>query len=104
MAKCESSSRWLLLTGCCLTVAVCAWAEAPKVTAVPESVKCDPFYRKYVDCAGLPILSSERVDDKALLRANELISGMLADRPDIQRALEQIAPGKAGADHPHLGP
>jgi len=38
MAKCESSSRWLLLTGCCLTAAVCAWAETPKVTAVPVSV------------------------------------------------------------------
>ncbi len=80
MAKCESSVKVLLLTGCCLTAAVCAWAETPKVTAVPESVKCDPFYRKYVDCGGLPVLSSERVDDKALLRANELISRMLTAR------------------------
>ncbi len=87
MAKFESSTRCLLLTGCCLAVSVGVWAEAPKVTAVPESMKCDPFYKKYVDCAGLPILSSERVDDRALLRANELISRMLADRIDIWRTL-----------------
>lgn len=62
-------------------------ASQVPVTEPPESLKLDPFYEKYVSCEGLPILSSENVPDAALLRANTLINQMLADRPDIRKAL-----------------
>jgi hypothetical protein len=64
---------------------------APKVTEVPRAVrdalKLDPWYRKYVDHKGLPILSSEKVSDRALLEARYLIGQMLADRDDLLKAL-----------------
>ncbi len=58
-----------------------------QVTSPPESLKASPFYRKYLDSGGLPILSSERVPDAALLRASELINHMLVYRSDIRKAL-----------------
>jgi hypothetical protein len=63
----------------------------PKVAPVPkelrESLKLDPFYQKYTDYKGYPILSSAKVSDRALLEARYLIGQMLADRNDILKAL-----------------
>ncbi|MGD8499740.1 MAG: hypothetical protein PVJ86_03790, partial [Phycisphaerales bacterium] len=59
----------------------------PEITTPPESLKLDPFYRKYVAAEGLPIVASEKAADAALLRSRELIDRMLADRPDIRQAL-----------------
>jgi alpha-glucosidase len=68
-----------------------AGESPPKVTEVPEAVRkalnLAPFYRKYVDYLGFPIVSSEKVSDAGLLEARHLISRMLADRPDVVRAL-----------------
>lgn len=58
-----------------------------EVAAPPESLKLEPFYKKYVSAEGLPITSSEQVADAALLKARELINKMLANRPDIRKAL-----------------
>ena len=62
-------------------------AAPPQVTAPPEKLELAPFYKKYVNSFGLPIVSSQEVPDAALLRANSLINQMLADRPDIRKAL-----------------
>ena len=66
-------------------------AEETKVTEVPEelreSLKLDPFYQKYASAKGIPVLSSEKVSDKALVEAVYLINQMLADRDDIRQAL-----------------
>ena len=63
----------------------------PKVTDVPkefrEKLNLDPFYQKYVDLDGLPILSSAKVSDAGLLEAAHLIRQMLAERTDILKAL-----------------
>jgi alpha-glucosidase len=63
----------------------------PKVTEVPaelrEAAKLDPFYKKYVSAGGLPVLSSDKVSDKALLEAVYLIQQMLGERDDILKAL-----------------
>jgi len=59
----------------------------PQVTAPPESIKLYPFYKKYVSCGGLPIISSEKVSDAALLKAHELIGKMLAARPDVLKEM-----------------
>lgn len=62
-----------------------------KVTDVPkelrESAKLDPFYQKYIDYKGYPILASAKVSDAALIEARYLISQMLADRDDLLQAL-----------------
>ncbi len=65
--------------------------DEAKVTEVPkelrESLKLDPFYQKYASAKGIPVLSSEKVSDKAILEAVYLINQMLADRDDVRQAL-----------------
>jgi alpha-glucosidase len=55
--------------------------------AVREALKLDPFYQKYTDYKGLPILSSKKVSDAALLEARHLIGRMLANRDDLCKAM-----------------
>ena len=66
--------------GLAALVVACA-AAAP--TAPPTGLAAEPFYAKYVDAAGMPILSSARVPDDALLGARDMVEGMLAKRPDL---------------------
>lgn len=49
----------------------------------PVALGLDPFYRKYIELDGLPIVSSLRPPDDALLRARDIINDMLAQRPDL---------------------
>ena len=57
------------------------------IRPVPESLGLDPFYRKYVDALGIPVVSSEKVPDDALLVARDIVNAMLAARPDVRKAL-----------------
>ena len=54
---------------------------------VPESLGVDPFYKKYTDAMGIPVIASEKVPDAALLVARDIVNSMLAARPDIRKAL-----------------
>jgi len=54
---------------------------------VPASLGVDPFYKKFVDAQGIPVISSERVPDDALLVARDIIITMLSARPDIRKAM-----------------
>ena len=68
-------------------------ADQPRLTVqpVPENVQeclgLEPFYRKYVDADGLPVLGSAKVSDYALKEAAFIVNTMLSRRPDIRRAL-----------------
>lgn len=53
----------------------------------PTALKLDPFYKRYVDAAGLPIVSSAAVSDGALLAARDIALAMLVERPDLRRAM-----------------
>src|SRR5918993_315589 len=57
------------------------------VGPVPESLGVSPFYKKYVDAEGIPVIASEKVPDAALLVARDIVNSMLAARPDIRKAL-----------------
>jgi len=70
-----------------MTANAASLVETPKVTSVPESLHCHDFYKKYVDADGIPVISSERVRDEALLTAREIIVKMLSKRADVQKAL-----------------
>jgi alpha-glucosidase len=83
-------------TALALLLAACTFGrgdepEPAKVTEVPaelrESLKLDPFYQKYADAVGLPVLSSDKVSDEGLREAVYLINQMLAGRDDIRQAL-----------------
>ena len=57
------------------------------VLPVPESLGVSPFYKKYVDAQGIPVISSEKVPDDALIVARDIVNSMLAFRPDLRKAL-----------------
>lgn len=57
------------------------------VTAPPAHLKLDPFYKKFVDAYGLPVVSSEKVNDYALREAGYLVTEMLVLRPDVLKAM-----------------
>ena len=57
------------------------------VTAPPPALELDPFYRKYVDAHGIPVVTSAKVPDAALLMARDIVQFMLANRPDLRREL-----------------
>lgn len=60
---------------------------AAQIQPVPESLGVSPFYKKYVDAMGIPVLSSDRAPDDALLVVRDIVNSMLAARPDIREAL-----------------
>lgn len=70
-----------------IAAAMLLGVTGPTVTVPPAALKADPFYAKYVDAAGLPVLSSRNVDDRALLTARSLVQGMVRHRPDLARYL-----------------
>jgi alpha-glucosidase len=45
------------------------------------------FYKKYIDVAGMPIVAAGVVADEALVRTREIVSRMLAGRPDVVKAM-----------------
>jgi hypothetical protein len=57
------------------------------VLPVPDSLGVDPFYKKYVDAMGIPVISSEKVPDDALLVARDIVNSMLAARPDLRKSM-----------------
>ena len=57
------------------------------ISAPADSLRVDPFYKKYVDAEGIPVLSSEKVPDAALLVARDIAVHMLSKRPDIRAAM-----------------
>jgi hypothetical protein len=72
--------------------------EVPPAAAVPEAVtpvpeeirnrlQLSPFYQKYLDVNGLPVVGSANVSDYAMREAAWILRHMLAGREDIFRAL-----------------
>jgi hypothetical protein len=57
------------------------------VTKPPAEMKLPEFYQKYVDASGYPVVSSANVNDYALKEAAYLVDLMLAERPDVRRAM-----------------
>jgi hypothetical protein len=57
------------------------------ILPVPASLGVNPFYTKYVDAQGIPVISSDTVPDDALLVARDIVNSMLAKRPDLRAAL-----------------
>lgn len=63
-----------------------ALVTAPPPTEV-ERLGLTPFYRKYTQVQGFPIVSSERVADPALREAAHLIGVLLEGKPAVAEAL-----------------
>jgi hypothetical protein len=74
--------------------------QTPKVTPPPESFferykdndrpVARAFYKKHVDAGGLSIAAAGVVADEALERTYEIVTRMLAGRPDIFNAMRKV--------------
>jgi hypothetical protein len=72
-------------------------AQVPAVTAPPEAFfakfadrdrdAARRFYKKYLDVEGLSVAAGAEVADEALQRSYEIVTHMLAGRPDILEAM-----------------
>src|SRR5687767_28624 len=58
-----------------------------EVTTPPAELKAPEFYSKYLDAEGYPIVASAKVNDYALKEAAFLVNKMLANRPDVRKAM-----------------
>lgn len=57
------------------------------VSAPPEALGLDPFYTRYVDSGGIPIVGSDGVPPEAFARAHYVIANMLRDEPCTRAAI-----------------
>ncbi|WP_198953679.1 hypothetical protein [Rhodopirellula sp. MGV] len=62
-------------------------AATYQVSTPPKDLNLPPFYEKYVNANGYPIVASAAVNDYALKEAGYLIDMMLAKRPDVRQAM-----------------
>ena len=56
-------------------------ADEIRITAPPSELKLDPFYKKYCNANGFPVVSSWRVPDSALLQAYKIIASITGMLP-----------------------
>lgn len=61
--------------------------EQTMVTTPPTALALDTFYKKYADAFGIPIVSSGRAPDAALLIARDIVNYMLMKRMDVRSEL-----------------
>ena len=62
-------------------------APARRLPPPPASLDLDPYYRKYLDAGGIPVVASSDVDDQHLYHARDIINAMLAHRPDLRATM-----------------
>jgi hypothetical protein len=95
----------LTCAGLALVLATAASAQeysdslkgAPPVTAPPEAffvkvrekdrAAARKFYKKYIDVKGMPVVAAAEVADAALQRTYQIVTRMLAGRPDIHKTM-----------------
>ncbi len=70
----------------------------PPSKEIRERFQLASFYEKHIDAWGVPIVSSAKVSDYALLEARHLIKQMMGDRHDILAAM-----GKNGVRYTIMG-
>lgn len=59
------------------------------IAAPPAELQLDSFYTKYLDCGGITVVSSGRVEDRAFYRLKALLDKMLENRPDVRKTLAE---------------
>jgi hypothetical protein len=60
---------------------------AVPVTPPPADLGVDPFYKKYLNGDGVPVLSSAAVDNRAVVSACQIVLRMLRARTDVRDAM-----------------
>jgi hypothetical protein len=57
--------------------------KTDNVTAPPDSLNLDSFYKKYLDASGIPVISSAKVPDEALYAVQKTVNEMMSMRKDV---------------------
>lgn len=57
------------------------------IGAVPSSLALSEFYKKYINADGIPVISSEKVPDEALIRARTIVIQLLDKIPAVKEQL-----------------
>lgn len=70
--------------------------DVPVISAPPKSLNLDPFYKKYLDANGIPVISSWRVPDSALVQAYTIVKFMTNDLPPVVLKQMQNAGARVG--------
>lgn len=95
----DASKLWAWLAGAAGLVAACdgntvnLGAHTPfagctdEPTAPPAALGLAPFYAKYLDGYGTPVVSSDKVSDEALVRACRITGNFVSLREDVRTAL-----------------
>jgi hypothetical protein len=53
----------------------------------PSELGLDPFYQKCLMARGIPIVSSAKVDDRAIKEAKRIVEAMLGKRPELAKPM-----------------
>ena len=61
--------------------------ESLIITRPPDFLGYPAFYQKYTHAFGIPVVSSAKVSDAALLVGRDVINYMLLKRPDVRKAM-----------------
>ncbi len=87
----------VLAPGACVDAQSGTRMDPPAVTSPPDSFfekvrerdrrAAREFYRKHVDVGGMPVVAAAEVADLALRRTYEMVTHMLAGRPDVVKAM-----------------
>jgi len=77
--------------GAMLRFAICLAVLLPQeaLKPPPAALHLDGFYKKHLDAAGLPIVSSEKVPDAALREAQTIVLKLATQREDILKSMIQ---------------
>lgn len=67
--------------------AALASCDAP-IVAPPSALSLSPFYAKYLDADGIPVVSSAKATDAALRQSCKIVRKMLSFRPDVRDAMK----------------
>lgn len=75
-----------------IPILLCCWAgiaraQDQNIRTPPDSLHLDPFYTKYLDAGGIPVVASSKVSDSALETGRNIINYMLTKRPDVRQEL-----------------
>jgi hypothetical protein len=85
-----------LLMGCCGTAGtpprpptayLPAAVSSVGIGPPPIALGLNPFYQKYLDAGGVPVVGSRHVPDLALSLARDIVNVMLSKRADVRTAL-----------------
>lgn len=71
-------------------------SPVPEITKPPKALNLDPFYKKYMNANGIPVISSWRVPDSALVQAWNIVVFMTNDLPAENLKQMQDAGARVG--------